>query len=175
VPDATSRYAAVEKSKMWLDGRGEEFPAVVTAGELAADSSLEKHAKAIAKKLFGRGGVSAILSRELGIAGKRVVRLPVLMSADGKGRRAAYLTPNPVNLILIGETAIILRPFGPRGDPSDGESDIFLKNWRTAVDARGIRLRVLDGWDALHRAWGGARCGTNVVRFPGLDKTEKGR
>jgi hypothetical protein len=164
VPDGTSRYVAVEDSKMWLDGRGDEFPAVITAGELAADSLLRKRAKAFSKKLFGRGGACRALSGALDITEDRILRLPVLMSADEKGGDAAYLTPNPVNLVVIHGDVIILRPFGPRRDPSDGASDVFLKSWLAALAARGIGVHVLDGWDSLHRSWGGARCGTSIVR-----------
>jgi hypothetical protein len=164
VPDATSRYIAVEKSKMWLDGRGDEFPAVITAGELAADSHLKKHAKALSKKLFGRGGVFRALSNTLKVSQERILRLPVLMSADERGTRAAYLTPNPVNLVVIDGAAVILSPFGPRRDPADDASDVFRKSWLAAFRARGVTVHVLDGWDCLHRAWGGARCGTNIVR-----------
>jgi hypothetical protein len=164
VPDNTSRYVVVEDSKMWLDGRGDEFPAVITAGELAADSLLKRHEKIFSKKIFGRGGVCRTLSGALGIDEDRISRLPVLMSADEKGGDAAYLTPNPVNLVIINGDVIILRPFGPRCNPSDGASDVFLRSWLAALTARGIEAHVLDGWDSLHRSWGGARCGTNVVR-----------
>lgn len=168
VPDSTSRYVVVESSKMWLDGRGDEFPAVITAGEFAADPFLKKHVKAFSKKLFGRGGVSRILSGALGIAEEHILRLPVIMSANEKGGNAAYLTPNPINLVFINNDIALLRPFGPRRDSSDDESDIFLKNWVNTLKTSGARIHILDGWNSLHRSWGGARCGTNVVRtMPG--------
>ena len=40
VPDETSRYVAVEDSRTWLNGTGEECPVLIAAGELLRDRSL---------------------------------------------------------------------------------------------------------------------------------------
>ncbi|MBL8793879.1 MAG: hypothetical protein JNM56_08240 [Planctomycetia bacterium] len=166
-PDATSRFVAVEDAKMWRDGAGQEFPALVTAGELAHDSALRKTAKRCTARLRAKGtGIPAALEA-LGIGDDAVLRLPVIFSADEQGECAGALLPNPVNLVPLDNDVVLLRPFGPRGDPADDDSDLFALAWRAALQRGSSRPLFLDGWDALHRGDGGAHCGTNVIRRPG--------
>ncbi|MFC1671949.1 protein-arginine deiminase family protein [Planctomycetota bacterium] len=164
VPDLTSRYVVVENSKMWLDGRGDEFPAVITVGELTADSRLKKLAKTCSDRLYGRGGVLKNLRKALDIPDEQVIRLPVLLSGDEENMNVSSLIPNPTNLVIINNKAIILRPFGPRRDPADDATDIFQESWLDELKQANVRSVILDGWNSLHRSWGGARCGTNTVR-----------
>lgn len=164
VPDSGSRFVAVTGSQLWRDGAGDTFPALVTAGELADDASLRASASSCAKRIFGEGGVAAILTRELEIARENVVRLPVLLVADSRGRDVFSLVPNPINLVNLDREVVLLRPFGPRLRAGVDETDVFLGAWREMVEGLGLRTRFVDGWDALHRYGGGAHCGTNVRR-----------
>jgi len=163
-PDATSRYLAVEDSRLWLDASGQEFPALVSAGELAHDQFLAAAARELAERIDGPGGVGEVVSRGLGLRPAEAVRLPVVFYDDGRGASLVSLLPNPVNLVVLEGEAVLLDPFGPRAAPADETTDVFLRAWRRAIEALGVRARFLDGWDALHRLDGGARCGTNVVR-----------
>ncbi len=164
VPDATSRYIAVEDSRMWLDGRGEEFPALITAGELVRDPSLASAAAVSGRRIYGPGGIRETVSRALGLVEDEAIRLPVLFCADEAGGAVAALAPNPVNLVCLGGAVLLLKPLGPRENPADESTDVLLRAWRQAIERLGVRPVFLDGWDGLHRRDGGARCGTNVLR-----------
>lgn len=164
VPDRTSRYVAVENCRMWLDARGEGFPAVITAGELAGDAALAATANACMRRIYGAGGVQETICRGLALDPKDTLRLPVVLCGTAAGEDIAAFVPNPVNLVCVGDEVILLAPFGPRRDEVDPRSDVFERAWRAAFGGLGLRPHFLDGWDALHRRDGGARCGTNVLR-----------
>jgi len=104
------------------------------------------------------------VSRALGLKADEVVRLTVLFCAGEPGGAVAALVPNPVNLVCLGGSVLLLRPFGPREKPADGITDVFLRAWTDALERLGARPVLLDGWDALHRRDGGARPGTNILR-----------
>jgi hypothetical protein len=165
VPDSSSRYLAVESCRMWLDGGGEEFPAVISAGELAGDKSLAKAAQAIAQRIYGPGGIQGVLWRALGFDEKHTLRLPALFQSLDDGRSAAAIVPNPVNLVCLGDEVICLAPFGCGLARADAGSDVFRRAWSEAFEKLGLQAHFLDGWDSLHRLDGGARCGTNVLRL----------
>ena len=161
VPDATSRFVAVEASQMWLDNSGEEFPAIITAGELTADAALWKTASRSGDHL---AVIAKFVIEGLGIAPERVVRLPVVCHGDEVGEAVGALLPNPVNLVNLDGDALLLRPFGPRWNPKDDDSDLFATAWKDRLSSESASLQLLDGWNSLHRLNGGARCGINVQR-----------
>jgi hypothetical protein len=163
-PDETSRYVVVEDSQMWLDATGKEFPALITAGELLRDRSLAAAARECSRRIYGPGGIREIASRALGLEEDEAVCLPVLFCADESGGAVAALAPNPINLVCLGGSVLLLKPFGPREEPADESTDVFLRAWTDALEQLGARPVFLDGWDALHRHDGGARCGANVLR-----------
>jgi len=161
-PDATSRYLLVEDSKMWIDAAGDEFPAVVAAGELAADRTLARMNAAVAKRCRE---AERLVRAALGLDGKAIVRLPGLFAAPGEGDTGAFsLTPSLVNLQVFNREVVLLRPAFARRDAGDDGTDLILAAARRALAAPDIRLHFIDGWDALHRNNGGARCGMNVWR-----------
>lgn len=163
-PDATSRYLAVESTRMWRDGTGEEFPALMAAGELAHDPALRKTATLCTARLWAKDGGIPRLLEALNCRAAQVLRLPVLFSSDEHGEYAAAWLPNPVNLVPLDDSVVLLRPFGPRVDPANDDSDRFAEVWRAALQRGALRPLFLDGWDALHRGGGGAHCGTQVIR-----------
>lgn len=165
MPDATSHFIAVEDTKMWLDGTGQEFPALVSAGELARDLAMRRTAKLCNARLLANAtsGFPEALEA-LGIHDHDVLRLPVLFSSDEQGACAVAFLPNPVNLVPLDKYVVLLRPFGPREETANDESDLFAKAWKSVLENGSLRPVFQDGWDALHRVDGGAHCGTNVVR-----------
>ncbi|MBL8799944.1 MAG: hypothetical protein JNM56_39040 [Planctomycetia bacterium] len=166
-PDATSRFLAVEGTQMWLDSTGAEFPAIVSAGELARDPALRRTARECAARLSNKSGGVPETLEALGIGTDDVLRLPVLFSSDPGGAEAGALVPNPINLVSLDRSVVLLRPFGPRSDTTDDDSDVFAKAWRAVLNRGGLRPVLLDGWDTLHRRGGGAHCGSNVIRKKG--------
>lgn len=165
-PDPTSRYVVATQSQMWLDGTGEAFPAMVTAGELRSDETLRRSATLCARRIYGEGGLRSAITEALRIPPEATASLPVVYTANPDGEDAFNLIPNPMNLVNIDGGVILLSPCGPRRRPGDDESDIFLCAWREAFKALGVRPHFLEGWEALHRFDGGARCGTNIRRRP---------
>ena len=164
VPDTSSRYLAVEASQMWVDEAGEAFSALLAVGELVRDTLLTTSARACDKRLFGKKGVWETISHAVGsLSEEDLVRLPVVFSTNPEGRDAFTLLPNPVNLVNIDEAVIMLRPFGPRGGDGD-DTDLFAHAVNRQLTQAGLRVHFLDGWNALHRHGGGARCGINVWR-----------
>lgn len=161
VPDATSRYVLVEGSQMWIDGAGDPFPAIVTAGELLSDPELSAAALAVAKKLLGRDGIEGAVERAFPTLGW--IQPAALFAAAADGRQAWAFVPSPANLIAAGSRALVLRPFGPRLRPPDDESDVFAASWKAAFAAAAVDLTMADAW-MIHRGGGGARCAVNIVR-----------
>lgn len=163
-PDQTSRYVVATQSQMWLDGTGEAFPAMVTAGELRSDETLRRSANLCARRIYGEGGLRSAITEALQLPPEATARLPVVFTANPDGEEAFNLIPNPMNLINVDGGVILLNPCGPRLRPGVDESDIFLCAWRETLKALGVRPHFLEGWEALHRFDGGARCGTNIRR-----------
>lgn len=167
VPPAGSEFVAVEDSRMGVDGSGEEFPAFLTVGELRQDDGLRATARQVGARVDGPRGICATLARQLGVAATDIIRLPVLFSGTAEDQSVTALVPNPVNLVVVGSTAILLKPFGPRADPDRSDSDVFETAWRRILTQSGVTPAFLDGWDVLHRLNGGVRCGMNVMRREG--------
>jgi hypothetical protein len=164
-PAAGERWVAVEFSQMWLDGAGDEFPAFITVGELRTDQALKDAAEFCVKKIFGKNGAWPTLRKGLRLTDADVLSLPVLFygNAQNKSEMTA-LTPNPINLLNANGSVFFLIPFGPRANPADENSDVFLREWRARFSELGLRTSAVDGWDAMHRVWGGVHCGVNVLR-----------
>ncbi|MCX7805329.1 MAG: protein-arginine deiminase domain-containing protein [Planctomycetota bacterium] len=163
-PDGTSRYLLVSDSKMWLDASGADVPAVMAAGELASDPVLASVNSAAAARCRAAG---RIVRRAIPIGDGRILRIPVVFaSCSPEGIGSFALLPNNVNFQVFDREAICLQPCGPRADPARDDSDPFLEAARRALGSTGLNVRVLDGWNAIHRLNGGARCGINVLRRP---------
>lgn len=163
-PEAGSRFVAVEDSLMWLDGTGEEVPAVITAGELLKDEILKALASGCGGRIDGPGGIRETVVAALGIRPEEIVRLPVLVRGNAEGRNVTALVPNPVNLVPFGREVVLLKPFGPRLTQAEESTDVFLREWSEILRKLGLTPVFLDGWNVLHRLEGGARCGMNVQR-----------
>lgn len=165
-PEPGSRFVAVEDSLLWLDARGVEVPAVITAGELCRDETLRAVAQECAQRIDGPGGVRETVLRELGMSSGAVLRLPVVARGNADAQNVVALLPNPVNLVCVGSDVLLLRPHGPRREPDEESSDVFARAWSTEFRRIGLNPVFLEGWNSLHRLDGGARCGINVLRRP---------
>lgn len=165
-PERGSRFVAVEDSRQWLDGQGEEVPAVITAGELARDQTLHSIAMTCARRIDGPGGLQEILSRKLNLIPAQIIKIPMVVRGDADGRNVTALIPNPINQVCLEHQVVLLKPFGPRSNPRDEASDVFLSSWRQTFQTLGLTPVFLDGWNTLHRVEGGVHCGMNVLRQP---------
>jgi len=161
-PDKTSRFLLVEGSQMWIDSTGEEFPAIMAAGEMAGDNVLARTNRIVAARCLRADDA---VRQSLGIEADDAIRLPALFASEGPQEAGACpLLPSLVNLQTFNREIVLLRPFGPRRAPADDESDVILDAAREALTDVEGRLHFLNGWDALHRNNGGPRCGMNVWR-----------
>lgn len=165
-PEPGSRFVAVEDSRLWLDGRGVEVPAILTVGELIRDKTFEAVTRACAERIDGPGGVRETMLHALGLSPAAIVRLPALVRGNEEARNATALLPNPANAVCVENDVLLLRPHGPRLDPDDASSDVFARAWSSELRRIGLNPVFLEGWDALHRLEGGAHCGINVLRRP---------
>jgi hypothetical protein len=165
-PEPGSRIVIVEDTRFWLDGRGSEVPAFITAGELCRDRALKDVARKCALRVDGAGGVRDTVLRALDLPSEALLRLPVLARGDKEAQDVTALLPNPVNLVCIDNDVVLLQPHGPRIEPGDESSDVFAQAWRAALDKCGLNPVFLEGWNSLHRLDGGAHCGINVLRRP---------
>ncbi len=164
IPDLTSSYHLVEESKMWVDASGEPFPAFITAGEIAGDSFLLNAAEFADRKIYGPNGLLSVLTKELSLDGSSIIRLPVLMCDNGNRGDYFFFVPNPVNLLAINGTVLMLKPFGPRTDETKPETDVFEQAWKQKLTHYGFSVKFIDGWNELHRHDGGVHCGVNALR-----------
>ncbi len=96
---------------MWRDGKGEDVPAGITAGELADDPILAVVTETSARQIRR---AMRILLKALDIREDTAIRLPVLFRGNPDGREVTALLPNPINLVCLGHHVILLKPFGPR-------------------------------------------------------------
>ncbi len=125
-------------------------------------------------------GVDRILTREF--SGVRILRLPVLFDAvsDWVDDATSAFTPNLVNMQIVGNRAIVPRPYGPRMQSEDAVAVLGAVfdtlgegNLAGRLSDRWLRERNLVG----PRIW---VCGTSLDRladqfmdgFPGLGSRE---
>ncbi len=151
-PEDGAEVVLSSGSLMWLDGGGEEFPAIVTAGEVRADPSVVGAAGALEKLVYGRGGVVNTLRGRFGRM--KVRRLPVVACRDETGR-VSWLLPDPVNMLVLDGCALTSTTFLP---PMD-------EVCRKVVLAAVREVYFLDAWK-LNRMYGGVRCASLPVSLP---------
>jgi len=87
------------------------------------------------------------------------VQIPALFK-KGNDEKAVALIPGMVNMLVVGNTLVIAKPFGPKNPTKDVFED--------TVEARltGFDVRFVDDWDTYHSKYGEIHCGTNVKRTP---------
>lgn len=105
-----------------------------------------------------------LLVDELGLADDEIIEVPILFEKGYQGL-VAY-NPGTVNLLQMGDHAVIANPFGP---VIDGE-DLFAKDLLDRVgsplnalgsDGQGLSIQFADDWDTYHILEGEVHCGSN--------------
>lgn len=100
----------------------------------------------------------ATLAAEIGISTSDVVPFPFLFTAFA-GRLTAY-QPGTVNLLPVGRTLVMPRPFGPR----IGGVDPFERDLEERLGVLGYTAKFVDDWWVYHVNFGEVHCATNAVR-----------
>lgn len=161
-PDRTSHVVAVESCFEWIDAANDPVPALLAAGELQKDRVLSKTAREAGERIRQ---AEKLVRKALRLKEADTVRLPVLLvSPEERLAEAFALTPNTVNLVVFNDRVITLAPHLARKDPDDDRSDVLLQATLRALPFAHGQLSLVEGWNAVHRLNGGARCGINVLR-----------
>ncbi|KAM9859834.1 protein-arginine deiminase type-2 isoform 2-T2 [Aulostomus maculatus] len=106
-----------------------------------------------------------VLKSELGLDDMDIIDLPILFKLEGDSEdeyRAVAYYPDMVNMIVLGKTLGIPKPFGPK------------VNGRCALEAEmcslmeglGLSCTFIDDFTSYHKLLGEVHCGSNVRREP---------
>ncbi|MDH5327915.1 MAG: protein-arginine deiminase family protein [Gammaproteobacteria bacterium] len=100
-----------------------------------------------------------ILKRNLGVDDRHIIQIPVLFHPAGTNRTVAYF-PDMVNHLVIDNTSIVPKPYGPVIEGLCA----FEQAFRDAVPERSVVF--IDDWYSYHEMLGEVHCGTNIQRKP---------
>lgn len=150
--------------KIWYTDTG-TAPADISIDDVLADPVLLEASNAAQAAIDGE---VQLLQDEIGLAEDEIIEMPFLFSQvqyGGTKYKIAY-QPGTVNSLVMGDTIVIPKPFGP----NIGGVDIFEQDLEdrlgTAVngvgaDGQGMDIFFADDWDVYHRLDGEVHCGTN--------------
>ena len=79
---------------------------------------------------------------------------------DARTARAYF--PDVVNLLVVDETVIIPKPFGPEVDAAC----VFETRIRAVLEPLGLSCVFVNTWYSYHILSGEIHCGTNAYREP---------
>ncbi|WP_150275269.1 protein-arginine deiminase family protein [Paenibacillus tepidiphilus] len=137
---------------------GQQVSAQITVGELLSDARFWSENRFFQKCM----DINRIILKEhLDITDADVIEIPVLFHprSVADNRTEAYF-PDMVNHLVIGNTSLVPKPYGPVIDGVDE----FERSFRKALPGRDIRF--IDDWYSYHQKSGEIHCGTNVRRKP---------
>ncbi|WP_249671154.1 protein-arginine deiminase family protein [Bacillus thuringiensis] len=131
--------------------------AEITINEILLDDKLRKANETFQK--YMNLNIN-ILKEELGLVESDIVHVPVLFESPSTDERTLAYFPDMVNHLVIGDTSLIPKPYGPQ---INGEC-AFEKYIRDALPTRNAIF--IDDWYSYHKLSGEVHCGTNVKRKP---------
>ena len=157
-------------------------PAAISVDEVLADPDLmaaSQRAQVAIDTELGK------LQAELGLADDEILEMPFLYTEFQYGNQRFQIAyqPGTVNALVMQDTIVIPKPFGP---VIDGE-DLFEADLRARLgggqnelgsDGLGLDVFFADDWDLYHRLDGEVHCGTNPegpIPASGLQWWETGR
>ncbi|MBZ4376068.1 protein-arginine deiminase family protein [Corallococcus sp. AS-1-6] len=134
----------------------------------------------------GIHGLVEQLKSEIGLTEERILYLPMLYR-QGRMKGATTVFANMVNMLVLGRTCVMAKPFGPMLDgaqrlqgpyakllgkykieatdvPMNGTFDLFEVYVRTLFRRNGLTARFIDDWSAYHNKGGEVHCATNTRR-----------
>ncbi len=151
-PTEKSRYVLVQNSKMWVYPVGEA--AITCPRKILGDDAYKSHQRDCQVKI---NSIKSSLSS--GLNSPDYVRIPALF--QNIDPTFAHM-PGMVNMLVIGNRAIIAKPFGPW----DNGMDVFEYDVSEKLYDIGIWVNFVDDWNTYHSGEGEIHCGTNVKRTP---------
>jgi protein-arginine deiminase len=109
--------------------------------------------------------VRETFEKEAGVEASRTIHVPVIFKPGDAGLAEA-LTADMVNMLVVNNTCVIPKAFGPvHPGPA---SDLFYDDLVAQLNAKapGLTLKPVDDWYTYHAVMGEIHCGTNVNRHP---------
>lgn len=167
--------------KVWYTDTG-TAPADISIDDVLADPVLLEASQNAQASIDGE---VARLQDEIGLADDEIIEMPFLFNQVQYGPDTYNIAyqPGTVNALVMGDTIVIPKPFGPQ----IGGEDIFEADLEerlgTAVnqlgaDGQGLDVFFADDWDVYHRLDGEVHCGTNPeapAPFSSVNWWETGR
>lgn len=169
--------------KFWYDfDGGGTYPADISIDDVLADAELleaTQDAQEVIDDEIDK------LKAAVGLTDDEIIEIPFIFEQEqygGQKYKIAY-QPGTVNSLVMGNTIVIPKPFGP----IIGGVDIFEADLEerlgTAVnglgsDGQGMYIVFADDWDLYHRLSGEVHCGTNPeasAPFTSVNWWETGR
>ncbi|XP_067092365.1 protein-arginine deiminase type-2 isoform X2 [Osmerus mordax] len=138
-----------------FDGLGEKHE--IKVDDILADEKLQ------ADNNFVQGCIDwnrDVLKRELGLEDDDIIDLPILFSVDEEDCRAAAFYPDMVNMLVLGRTLGVPKPFGPR---VEGRCALEAEMIRL-MEPLGLSCTFIDDFSSYHQLLGEVHCGSNVRR-----------
>ena len=158
--------AVMHEGKEWYDfNTGGEYPADITIDEVLADTELMAGSQSAQAAIDDEVGK---LQEAIGLADDEIIEIPFLIGSQNFGGTKVHIAyqPGTVNMLVMGDVAVIPKPFGPK----IGGEDIFEADLQESMgsgvnklgkDGKGMTLVFADDWDFYHRLDGEVHCGTN--------------
>jgi protein-arginine deiminase len=162
-PNETSRYVVVQGSKMWNEQKVLQPEAIITVMQvLQGQLGILDISEDVSDEI---NSIRNALKNGLGLSDNDFVEIPALFW-DGdqyiSGDQIVANIPSMVNMLVVGNRAIIAKPFGPL----DNGTNIFEDYVNSELGTIGISVDFVDDWDTYHRNDGEIHCGTKVKRTP---------
>ena len=162
-PTEQSRYVLVQSSKMWNEQTVLQPEAIITVRQvLQGQLGILDISEGVSDEI---NSIRIALKNGLGLSDNDFVEIPALFW-DGdqyiSGDQIVANIPGMVNMLVVGNRAIIAKPFGPL----DNGTNIFEDYVESELGSIGISVNFVDDWDTYHRNDGEIHCGTNVKRTP---------
>jgi len=121
----------------------------------------------------------------VGLAPDEIIEMPFIFEhvQSGGGVYLLAYQPGTVNSLVMGNTIVIPKPFGPQiGGEDIFEADLEARLGTAASglgsDGQGLDIFFADNWDLYHRLSGEVHCGTNPeasAPFSSVNWWETGR
>ena len=111
--------------------------------------------------------IAAAFKAATGVKNRDIIEVPtVYFPNDHDPAMADALTGGMVNTLVLNQTCIMAKAFGPQ----TRAGDLFQNYVRRQLRAAGATAKFVDDWYPYHVMQGEVHCGTNTLRKPGMKK-----
>lgn len=150
--------------KFWYTNNG-TAPADISIDDVLADPDLLEASQNAQAAIDDE---VAKLQAEIGLSADEIIEMPFLFDEVQYGQTSYNIAyqPGTVNSLVMGDTIVIPKPFGPNiGGVDIFEADLEQRLGtalnQLGADGQGMDVFFADDWDVYHRLDGEVHCGTN--------------